>query len=264
MSSDLFSVAGRKIVVTGASGFLGGKLCQHLTAVGANVFAIDIDQKALAEIEASTREHPGTLVPLVADLRHESARLDVSDLIARNTDSLDGAVFAAAYVGTSSATGWAVDFESQSLATWRDAIELNLTAPFHLSQLLVSLLRKGSGASIVNVGSIYGSIGPDWALYEGLDMFNPAGYAASKGGLMQVTRWLCSTLAPDVRVNCVSPGGIERNQPQEFIERYSAKTPLGRMCTEMEVVGAVVYLLSSASAYVTGQEIIVDGGLTAL
>jgi NAD(P)-dependent dehydrogenase (short-subunit alcohol dehydrogenase family) len=264
MMADMFSVVGKGILVTGAAGFLGRKLCTHLTSAGATVFAVDIDEGGLSELEIATVSHPGMLTPLAADLGEESARVGLVDQLSSLTVSLDGVVFAAAFVGTSNIEGWAVDFAHQSVKAWRDALELNLTAPFHLSQLLTSLLWKGVGPSIVNVGSIYGSVGPDWALYEGLTMSQPAGYAASKGGLLQLSRWLSSTLAPAIRVNCVSPGGLERGQPQEFIERYSKKTPLGRMGTEMDVLGAVVYLLSAASAYVTGQEIVIDGGLTAL
>jgi NAD(P)-dependent dehydrogenase (short-subunit alcohol dehydrogenase family) len=101
-------------------------------------------------------------------------------------------------------------------------------------------------------------------LYEGLDMSNPAAYGASKGGLIQLTRWLASTLAPVIRVNMVSPGGISRGQDATFVERYSRKTPIARMATEHDIVGQVVYLLSGAASYVTGQNITIDGGITAI
>jgi NAD(P)-dependent dehydrogenase (short-subunit alcohol dehydrogenase family) len=112
------------------------------------------------------------------------------------------------------------------------------------------------------MASIYGLIGPDWGLYEGLDMGNPVAYAASKGGLIQLTRWLASTLAPAVRVNSVSPGGIERGQAEEFVRRYLQKTPLAKMATEKDVVASTVFLLSDASRQITGQNIVVDGGLS--
>jgi NAD(P)-dependent dehydrogenase (short-subunit alcohol dehydrogenase family) len=124
------------------------------------------------------------------------------------------------------------------------------------------LLKKSLSPSIVSIGSIYGILGPDWGLYEGLEMGNPAGYAASKGGMIQLTRWLATTLAPHIRANSVSPGGIERLQPEEFVDAYVAKTPLGRMASEQDIVGAIVFLLSDASAYVTGQNLIVDGGFS--
>jgi len=94
-------------------------------------------------------------------------------------------------------------------------------------------------------------------------MGNPAAYSASKGGLIQLTRWLATTIAPDIRVNCISPGGVWRNQPDEFVKRYEAKTPLRRMATEEDLKGIIAYLASDLSTYVTGQNIVVDGGWTA-
>ena len=166
----------------------------------------------------------------------------------------------AAFVGTSTLEGWAVPFEGQSIETWQRAMEVNLTAPFHLCQMLAPALRRSEAGSIINIGSIYGQYGPNWALYEGTSMSNPAAYGASKGGLLQLTRWLATTLAPDIRVNAVSPGGIFRNQPASFVARYEAATPLGRMARETDMVGAVAYLASDLSCYVTGQNISVDGG----
>ena len=261
-SAGMFSLTGRKILLTGAAGHLGRALCEYFVSDGATVFAVDLDAQGLAAFESKLNPTEGSLLAFTADLSDEGQRVDLIEQVAANTDSLDGAVFAAAFVGTSELEGWAVDFERQSISTWRKALELNLTAPFHLTQLLEPLLSRGNGPSIVNIGSIYGSIGPDWSLYEGLDMSNPAAYAASKGGLIQLTRWLASTLAPGIRVNIVSPGGVSRGQHIDFIERYSKKTPLGRMATERDVVGQVAFLLSGASTYVNGQNLVIDGGLT--
>lgn len=260
MDSSRFSLAGKTILVTGGAGHLGGEICRYLLRMNAKVLAIDLNQEGLAQLGVSAAKAPGELVSFVIDLSQEQQRIAMAESVLSVTSSLDGVVLAAAFVGTSDLAGWSVDFENQSLSAWRSALELNLTAPFHLAQLLLPLLRRGSGPSIVNVGSIYGSVGPDWSLYQGLEMSNPAGYAVSKGGLRQLTRWLASTLAPDIRVNSIAPGGIYRNQPDEFVSRYVQRTPLGRMASEHDVVGAVAYLLSSASEYVTGQEIVIDGG----
>jgi NAD(P)-dependent dehydrogenase (short-subunit alcohol dehydrogenase family) len=125
------------------------------------------------------------------------------------------------------------------------------------------LMEGCSGASIINIGSIYGLCGPDLSLYEGTEMGNPAAYAASKGGVIQLTRWLATVLAPEVRVNCLSPGGVLRNQPEVFIERYIRRTPLRRMAVEEDFKGAIAFLASDLSSYCTGQDIAVDGGWTA-
>ena len=263
-SPSIFSLSGRKILVTGAAGHLGRALCEYFVSDGATVFAVDLNENALASLELELNPAEGSFFAFAADLSDEEQRAGLVAQVASQTESLDGAVFAAAFVGSSDLEGWAVDFAHQSVSTWRKALELNLTAPFHLTQLLEPLLSRGDGPSIVNIGSIYGSIGPDWSLYEGLDMSNPAAYAASKGGLIQLTRWLASTLAPGIRANMVSPGGISRGQDATFVERYSQKTPLARMATEHDIVGQVVYLLSGAASYVTGQNITIDGGITAI
>jgi NAD(P)-dependent dehydrogenase (short-subunit alcohol dehydrogenase family) len=263
-SPSIFSLSGRKILVTGAAGHLGRALCEYFVSDGAVVFAVDLNEKGLASLESELKPTEGSFFPFATDLSDEEHRAGLAEQLGAQTKSLDGAVFAAAFVGTSDLEGWSVDFPHQSVSTWRKALELNLTAPFHLTQLLEPLLSRGDGPSIVNIGSIYGSIGPDWSLYEGLDMSNPAAYGASKGGLIQLTRWLASTLAPGIRVNLVSPGGIERNQPAEFVARYSRKTPLDRMGTEADLLGATTFLLSEAANYVTGQNFHVDGGFSAL
>jgi NAD(P)-dependent dehydrogenase (short-subunit alcohol dehydrogenase family) len=140
---------------------------------------------------------------------------------------------------------------------------VNLTAPFFLVQACAKALARSGHGSVINIGSTYGIVGPDMRLYQGTTMGNPAAYAATKGGLMQVTRWLATVMAPKVRVNAVSYGGMKRGQPAAFQRRYVARTPLRRMATEEDAKGAVAFLASDMSAYVTGHNLIVDGGWTA-
>lgn len=176
---------------------------------------------------------------------------------------LDILVNNAAFTGTATLSGWAEAFEAQSTATFRRAIEVNLVAVFDLCRACAPLLRASGRGSVINIGSIYGELGPDWSLYDGTTIANPAAYAASKGGVLQLTRWLVTTMAPHVRVNAVSPGGISRGQPAEFVARYEARTPLGRMGTEDDMSGAVAFLASDLAAYITGQVLRVDGGWSA-
>ena len=145
--------------------------------------------------------------------------------------------------------------------TW--PLDVNLTAVFVLTQACTPELRRSGHGSVVTVGSTYGMVGPDWRIYEGTSMGNAAGYAASKGGVIQLTRWMATTLAPDIRVNCLSPGGVFRDHPDSFRAAYEARTPLGRMATEEDYMGATLFLASDLSAYVTGQNLAVDGGWTA-
>src|SRR6185437_12571930 len=138
----------------------------------------------------------------------------------------------------------------------------NLVAPFLLAQRCAELLRLSGHGSIINFLSIYGVSAPDLRIYEGTAMGNPGAYAATKGGMLQMTRWLSTVLAPHVRVNAISPGGILADQPESFIKNYNGRTPLGRMGIEEDLKGAIAYLASDLSQYVTGQNLIIDGGWT--
>lgn len=251
---------GRRALITGAAGGLGRVMALTLAELGADLVLLDLDDTLLVELAALIKGDWGIDVDVRScDLESQVEREALmADLLPE--DRLDILINNAAFVGTSGLEGWSVPFEQQSIETWRRALEVNLTAAFHLSQGLAPLLRSSGRGSIINVASIYGQYGPDWGLYEGTSMGNPAAYAASKGGLLQITRWLATTMAPAVRVNAISPGGIGRGQAQSFVERYKARTPMGRMATEDDFRGAVAFLASDMSAYVTGQTISIDGG----
>ena len=256
----LMKMSGRSALVTGATGSLGRIFSETLAEIGFDLLLVDRDELALNDLGEGLRRSWGINVDLfVCDLEDSDARLTLIETIKGST-SLDVLVNNAAFVGDANLEGWATPFEQQSLDTWRRALEVNLTAPFSLAQGLTPLLNCSPGASIINIGSIYGFLGPDWRLYEGTSMSNPAAYASSKGGLIQLTRWLSTTLGPKIRVNCISPGGIARGQAVKFTDRYTARTPLGRMASEDDFRGAIAYLASDLSRYVTGQNLCVDGG----
>ena len=144
---------------------------------------------------------------------------------------------------------------------WNRCFEVSLTAIFDLTKLLLSKIKKSKSASIINISSIYGVYGPDWEIYKGTKMSNPASYASAKAGLIHLSKWLSKTLGPKIRINTVSPGGIFRNQPKKFVRAYIKKTSLKRMAIENDFMGIILLLASDASSYITGQNIIVDGGL---
>lgn len=256
----LMDLSGRTALVTGAGGALGRTISTTLAEQGSGLILVDRAEADLAALTDALRGEFGVPVLSVAcDLEQSTERAALMAQVARH-GRLDVLVNNAAFVGTSGLAGWALPFEQQSVDTWRRALEVNLTAAFDLCQRATPPLRASGHGSIVNIGSIYGLHGPDWGLYEGTAMANPAAYAASKGGLLQLTRWLATTLGPEVRVNSISPGGIARGQPAAFVERYEARTPLKRMATEEDFRGAVAYFASDLSAYVTGQNLPVDGG----
>lgn len=252
---QLMGMEGRTVLVTGASGWLGRVICETVAEMEANIIAVDRPGSPL-----ETLSDLGVPIESVfCDLEQQSERDTLFEVV-RGIGRLDVLINNAAFVGTSALEGWATTIEQQSVETWRRALEVNLTAAFDLSKQAIPFLRNSGHGNILNIGSIYGLHGPDWSLYEGTAMANPAAYSASKGGLLQLTRWLATTLGPDIRVNSISPGGIARGQPAAFMKRYESRTPLKRMATEDDFRGAVAYFSSDLSAYVTGQNLSVDGG----
>lgn len=261
--SDLMHLDGRTALVTGGTGHIGGAMAEALAELGCAVALADLRADACTAAAAALTERYGVRATGVAlNLEQEDEVRAAPGRVAEALGGLDIIVNCAAFVGTSGLEGWVTTFEKQSIATWRRALEVNLTAPTLLVQAALPQLRAGGHGSVINVGSIYGLVGPDWGLYEGTAMGNPAAYAASKGGLMQMTRWLATTLAPDVRVNAIAPGGVERNTPEPFFSRYSGRTPLGRMGREEDFKGAAAFLASDQSAWMTGQCLVIDGGWT--
>ena len=250
-------LTGRTAVVTGGAGPLGRALTGALAEAGATVLVVDL----VGAHEQAARLGPGHL-GITADLTRPEDLAAVEEAVTLH-GACDVLVHNAAFTGTSGVPGYAVPFAEQTDEAFASATWLNLTVPFSLTRRLAPLLRAGGHGSVIMVSSIYGLVGPNLALYEGTTMGNPAAYGATKGGLVQLTRYLATVLAPDVRVNGFAPGGIQRGQDQTFTDRYSRLTPLGRMATEQDFAGVVTWIAGDASAYVTGQTVAVDGGWTA-
>lgn len=259
--SDLHNLDGKIALVTGAAGKLGSTISLTLAELGADLILIDRPDSALQDIsDQLMHKHNKKSKIYFCNLEDENSRTQLIESVSMDFVKLDILVNNAAFVGDSKLKGWSVQLQEQTLETWRRALEVNLTTPFHLIQKLTPLLLMGASPCILNIGSIYGELAPDWSLYEGTTMNNPGAYSASKAGLLQITKWYSTLLAPDIRVNALCPGGILRGQPEIFIERYKKKTPLGRMATEDDFRGAVAFLTTDLSIYVTGQILTVDGG----
>lgn len=257
----LMSMTGRVSLITGGGGHLGRAMAEALAELGSDLMLVDLQiaqTEAFAqELQARTGVH---VACLGCDLEDEQQIRQIPHTVQQRFGRLDVLINNAGFVGTSALEGWSVAFAQQSSQAWRRALEVNLTAVFVLTQACRDLLEASGHGSVINVASIYGVLGPDLSLYEGTAMNNPAAYAASKGGLLQLNRWLATVLAPSIRVNAISPGGIARAQPQPFVERYVARTPLARMGVEEDFKGVAAFLASDLSAWVTGQNLMVDGG----
>jgi NAD(P)-dependent dehydrogenase (short-subunit alcohol dehydrogenase family) len=249
-------------LVTGGAGHIGRKTCERLAAQGCHPAILDKNQSAANALATELAEKYSVRASTVcADIMEPDSFKEVLEQINKTYGRLDYLVNCAAFYDET--PGWGVPFEEESYEAWLKVMRVNTLAPFFLSQVLCPLLKTSGRGAIVNVSSIYGLVGPDYSLYEGTEMTNPAAYGASKGGLQQITTWLSTVLAPEIRVNTVTPGGVERGQNEVFRARYEAKTPLRRMAVEDDVAGGIVFLLSPEAKYITGHNLVIDGGWTA-
>lgn len=254
---------GRVALVTGATGHIGRAFCDALAEMGADIALLDQTPEHCSNESTRIRGmYQVRTLSLPTDLTNEKAVRTVPQTVVDKLGRLDILINCAAIAPATGTGGWAVPFAQQTSEAWRLALEVNLTAAFTLIQASTEALSISGHGSVINVASIYGMVGPDMRLYEDTTMANPAAYAVSKGGLLQFTRWLATTLAPRVRVNSITPGGVWRNHPESFHERYRFRTPLQRMACEEDFKGAAVYLASDLSAYITGHNLVVDGGWT--
>jgi len=262
--SRLMDLSGRKVLLTGGAGHIGLAAGEALAEMGATIATLDHDAESSKErVEALSKHGAQRVITIECDLTDEIATRHSVRSAIEAMAGLDIIIHLAAYVGTTRVPGWAVPFENQTVEAWDRALRVNLTSAFVMVQEAKEVLAMSGHGSVILFGSTYGLVGPDFRLYEGTTMANPVGYAVSKGGLLQLTRYLATLLAPRVRVNAISPGGVWRDQPELFHQRYLSRTPLGRMATEEDLKGAVAYLASDLSAYVTGHNLLVDGGWTA-
>jgi len=261
--SGIFDLTGRTAFVAGACGKIGRAICHALAVQGCNVIVADLQaEECMKLVHELDRHIGGKHLPAPGDLTHEEHIQG-----ALHTVTACGPLHILIHcIGLTSSTpipGYAVPFSNQTLKSWELALKTNLTSAFLLSKLAYTYLEKKGQSSVIFLSSIYGSLGPNWSLYEGTDMSNPVAYGATKGGLEQLMRYLATLWAPGVRVNCISPGGVEHGQPETFVRRYEKMTPLQRMATPEDIAGPVVFLASDAARYITGQNLMVDGGWSA-
>lgn len=258
---ELSNLRGRHALITGAAGRLGQIFAETLAELGADLILVDLPKSNLEGLAKRLENDWGTSLKFIpCDLEKQSHRLRLAEQVTNSNYNLSILVNNAAFVGSSQLLGWNVPFQNQSVESWHRALEVNLIAVFELCQVLYPTMKRAQGANIINITSIYGSYGPDWRLYEGTEINNPAAYAASKGGLTQLTRWLSTTMAPSVRVNAISPGGLFNHQDDSFVTKYESRTPLGRMAVQDDFKGAMAFLASDQSRYVTGHVLEVNGG----
>lgn len=237
------------IIVTGGSGLLGKQIIKDLEAKGA--IAINADINVATDFEKFT---------LSVDITSEESIVNAIKLVSDFYGKIDGLVNNA-YPRTKD---WGTKFEDITYESWQKNVDMQMNTTFLFIQKIMPELLKTKG-SIVNMTSIYGVVGNDLTIYENTSITTAAPYSAIKGGVINFTRYLASYYGKQgVRVNCVSPGGIFDNQHETFVANYEKKVPLGRMGNPDDIAPAVSFLLSDEAKYITGQNLIVDGGWTSI
>ncbi len=231
------------VVVTGGEGLLGKACISAITEAGGTAISADISG--------------GDVHIDIAD--ENSIKECVQGLVEKH-GHIDGWINGA-FPRTDD---WGIKFEDVPSESLRKNVDAHLNGYFLCCQNVLPVMKTQGKGSLINIGSIYGVTAPDFTVYEGTDMTSAAAYAAIKGGIVQLTRYLAAYYGPDgVRVNTISPGGIIDNQDPTFVKNYEAKTPLKRMGKPSDISPAAVYLLSEDAAYVTGHNLVVDGGWSA-
>ena len=266
-----FDMTGKTAIITGAAGLLGKQFCLALAQVGANVVMADLEKKPVLENEVEFREMGLNALAVEVDVSDPDSTKAMVERALTVFGSVDVLVNSAALDPKFDSAGVSAQganaFESFSLDAWRQALDVNLTGMFLSSQAaVVPMLKQGQGV-IVNICSMYGLVGPDQRLYErpdGTRQFKPVYYSTTKAGVLGFTRYLATYYAgKNIRVNALTPGGVFNDHDEVFTTQYSARTVLGRMANLDEMNGAMLFLCSDASSYMTGSNLVVDGGWTA-
>ena len=240
----------RIIIVTGGNGLLGKAIIERIKAEGAFCVNFEINHKtnddlSNVECDITNQESIDNALSLVIDKYHK----------------IDGLVNNA-YPKTKD---WGDKFEDIKIDSWKQNVDWQLNSYFYMSQKVAIQMVKQKRGSIINMASMYGVVAPDFTVYDGTNMTMPAAYSAIKGGLVNLTRYIAAYYGPQqIRVNTVSPGGIFDNQNTTFVRNYEKKVPMRRMGTPSDIAPSVVFLLSDDSKYITGQNLIIDGGWTAI
>jgi NAD(P)-dependent dehydrogenase (short-subunit alcohol dehydrogenase family) len=266
----LFDLTGKTAIVTGAVGILGQRFCRGLAEFGAQVVVVDLDEERCntfaAELE---RDYGKRSLGVACDIANPSSVRSMVDRVLSQFGAIN-ILHNNAASKSSDLDAFFASTEEYSLEEWRKIMMVNIDGTFLVAQAVGrQMLKQGTGGSIIQTSSIYGLVASDKRIYEGSfylgrQISNPAVYSTSKAAVVGLTRQLAANWGDaKIRVNALVPAGVESGQNDTFKSRYSARVPMGRMAQADEMVGALVFLASDASSYMTGQCIIVDGGLSA-
>jgi NAD(P)-dependent dehydrogenase (short-subunit alcohol dehydrogenase family) len=265
---SLFDLTDKTAVVTGAGGLIGKALCAALSDAGAIVAVCDID---FNKANSLSNDIANNSFPVELDVTNPESLQSANKLIINNTGKIDILINNAAIndiFASDSSILKQSSFENYPLELWEKSFEVNVTGTFLSCKIFGNEMAKRNYGSIINVASTYGIVGPDQAIYKDENgkqkFYKSPSYPAGKGAIVNFTRFLAAYWGKNgVRVNTLSPGGVFDGQEKYFVENYSKKTMLGRMATPDDYKGPVIFLASDSSSYMTGANLVIDGGWTA-
>ena len=259
--NDLWNLKSKVVVISGALGLIGSTLAEELIRLGAEVVKLDKQKDSNFHADGSTY--------VDCDVSSSNSVQEKVMVIEKEIGPIY-ALINCASTRTDDNNAFFAATESYDLDVWDEVLDVNLKGTYLLSRCIGEHMKLRGEGFIVNFASIYGAtMGPDERIYRADTdsqgrMNTPISYAVSKGGVVALTKFLATTWAPfGINVNCVSPGGVKSNQSLEFIQAYSGRIPLGRMAEVLEIIGAPIFLISPAAKYITGQNLFIDGGLSA-
>jgi NAD(P)-dependent dehydrogenase (short-subunit alcohol dehydrogenase family) len=262
-----FSLEDRVVVITGCTGVLGSSYCRAIASRGARLVMADLAERdPAAKAAALAQETGANVIGVACDVGSEEAVKSLFETALQHFGRVDVVLNNAAATGEHLMKVGDVfaPFEDYPLSVWDQVLRTNLTGVFLVAREGGKAMLASGGGSLINVSSIYGVVGPDHRIYEGMPFGSFPAYSAGKAGVHGLTLWLATYWGrKGIRVNTLVPGGVFNGHQAEFARRYSERTPMGRMANSDDLVGMVIYLASDASRYCTGQQFIVDGGLTA-
>jgi len=260
----LFDLSNRTIILTGGAGLLGSQYAEGLSQAGANLILADINYAGCKNIAKQLeKKYQNSILPIKLDLTDQKSIKNMVKKTVKKFSKIDVLINNAAFQGKSGKERQ-IKFEDLPSSLWDKAISVNLTGIFLSCQEVGKIMIKQKRGVIINIASIYGIVAADQRIYGKSGQNSAVYYAATKSAILNLTRYLASYWnRTGIRVNTLSPGGVENNQGSLFIKNYSYKTMLGRMAQKNEYVGAMIFLASDASSYMTGSNLVVDGGFTA-
>ena len=274
MSKDIFRLDNKVVLLIGGNGYLGKQFSKVILDFGGFLYSCDLNIKKNETTDYLHKKYSDKYKLIKVDATKKEELLKLSKLILKEQNSIDVLINCV----QASCKNPYLPFEEFTENDWNLELTGNLTIPFLTSQIFIPIMKKKRKGSVINIASIYGIVGNDQRIYKGANLhevylqdspklnqiYSPASYAASKAGVIQLSRYLAAYYGKDnIRVNTLTPGGIyQKNENETFVKKYSEKVPLGRKANQDEMNGALIFLASDASAYVTGHNLVVDGGYT--